>query len=397
MSNDLPRRNVLRAAAAVGMGGVAAAALSGTADAAKPSGRSSGGKLSITKDSFGTTSAGEAVDRYSFGQQGRLWVRMLTYGATIQSIEVPDRWGRVADVVLGLPTIETYQSESPYFGATIGRFGNRIAKGQFTLDGVQYQIPVNNGQNALHGGPIGFDKKIWAAVEVREHNRVGVQFTYVSPDMEMGFPGTLTTVVTYTVNNRGELTIHYHATTDKATVVNLTNHSYFNLGGEGQGDIYDHVAQVFADRYTPTDTTQIPLGPLEKVAGTPFDFRRPHTFGERIRDGVDQLLLAQGYDHNWVLNRDAGDPPSLAARVQHPRSGRVLECITDQPGVQLYTSNFLTGTFSGISGKIYRQGDAFTLETQHFPDSPNEPSYPSTVLRPGQVLDSTTVFRFSTR
>jgi aldose 1-epimerase len=397
MSNDLPRRNVLRAAAAVGMGGVAAAALSGTADAAKPSRRSAGGKLSITKDSFGTTSAGEAVDRYSFGQPGRLWVRMLTYGATIQSIEVPDRWGRVADVVLGLPTIETYQSESPYFGATIGRFGNRIAKGQFTLDGVQYQIPVNNGVNALHGGPIGFDKKIWAAVEVKEHNRVGVQFTYVSPDMEMGFPGTLTTVVTYTVNNHGELTIHYHATTDKATVVNLTNHSYFNLGGEGRGDIYDHVAQVFADRYTPTDTTQIPLGPLEKVAGTPFDFRRPHTFGERIRDGVDQLLLAQGYDHNWVLNRDEGDPPSLAARVQHPRSGRVLECITDQPGVQLYTSNFLTGTFSGISGKIYRQGDAFTLETQHFPDSPNEPSYPSTVLRPGQVLDSTTVFRFSTR
>jgi aldose 1-epimerase len=379
------------------MGGVAAATLSGTADAVKPSGRRSGGKLSITKDSFGTTSDGDAVDRYSFGQKGRLWVGMLTYGATIQSIEVPDRWGRVADVVLGLPTIETYQSESPYFGATIGRFGNRIAKGQFTLDGVSYQIPVNNGVNALHGGPIGFDKKIWSAVEIKEHNRVGVQFTYVSPDGEMGFPGTLTTVVTYTVNNRGELTIHYHATTDKATVVNLTNHSYFNLGGEGQGDIYDHVAQVFADRYTPTDTTQIPLGPLEKVAGTPFDFRSPHTFGERIRDGVDQLLLAQGYDHNWVLNRAAGDPPSLAARVLHPKSGRLLECVTDQPGVQLYTANFLTGTFAGISGKIYRQGDAFTLETQHFPDSPNEPSYPSTVLRPGQVLDSTTVFRFSTR
>lgn len=394
MSNSLPRRNVLRAAAAVGMGGVAAATLSGTANAAKPSG---GGKLRITKDSFGTTTAGDPVERYSFGQPGRLWVRMLTYGATIQSIEVPDRWGRVADVILGLPTIETYQSESPYFGATIGRYGNRIAKGTFTLDGVTYHIPLNNGPNALHGGTIGFDKKIWSAVEINEPNNVGVQFTYVSPDGEMGFPGTLTTVVTYSVNNRGELTIHYHATTDKATVVNLTNHSYFNLGGEGQGDVYDHVAQIFADRYTPTDTTQIPLGPLATVAGTPFDFRTPHAIGERIRDGDGQLLLAQGYDHNWVLNRNEGDPPSLAARVLHPKSGRLVECITDQPGVQVYTGNFLSGTFTGISDKIYRQGDAFTLETQHFPDSPNEPSYPTTVLQPGQVLDSTTVFRFSTR
>lgn len=397
MSNNLPRRNVLRAAAAVGMGGVAAATLSGTADAAKPSGHRSGGKLRITKDSFGKTSAGEPVERYSFGQPGRLWVRMLTYGATIQSIEVPDRWGRLADVILGLPTIETYQSESPYFGATIGRFGNRIAKGQFTLDGVKYQIPINNGQNALHGGPIGFDKKIWSAVPIDRHDQVGVRFRYVSPDMEMGFPGTLTTVVTYTVHRHGELRIQYHATTNKPTVLNLTNHAYFNLGGEGRGDIYDHVAQIFADRYTPTDTTQIPLGPLARVAGTPFDFRTPHTFGERIRDGVEQLLLAQGYDHNWVLNRRAGSPPSLAARVLHPKSGRLLECITDQPGVQVYTSNFLTGTFAGISGKIYRQGDAFTLETQHFPNSPNEPSYPTTVLRPGQVFRSTTVFRFSTR
>jgi len=399
MSNDLPRRNVLRAAAAVGVGGVAAATLAGTAEAATGKAKPAwpGGKLTITKDSFGKTSAGDAVDRYSFGQKGRLWVRMLTYGATIQSIEVPDRWGRVADVHLGFNTIEEYQALSPYFGATIGRFANRIAKGQFTLDGKQYQIPVNNGVNALHGGPIGFDKKIWSTEVINDHDSVGVKFSYVSADGEMGFPGRLPIDVTYTVNRRGELRIHYIATTDKPTIVNFTNHAYFNLAGEANGEIYDHVVVLNADKYTPIDATSIPLGPLPAVAGTPFDFRGPHTFGERIQKADQQILNALGYDHNWVLNRSAGSPPSLAARVLEPKSGRLLECLTTEPGVQVYTSNFLTGSFAGKSGNTYRQGAAFTLETQHYPDSPNEPSYPTTVLRPGQTFDSTTLFRFSTR
>ncbi|HEX3812506.1 MAG TPA: aldose epimerase family protein [Mycobacteriales bacterium] len=397
MTNNLPRRNVLRAAAAAGIGGVAVSAASGTAQAAtadaKPA-RSSG-QLSISKDSFGTTSDGKQVDRYSFGDKNRLWVRMLTYGATIQSIHTPDRWGRLGDsVLLGLNTIEDYQAKSPFFGATIGRYANRIAKGQFTIDGTKYQIPPNDGVNALHGGAMGFDKKIWAAVEIDEHDKVGVQFTYVSPDGEEGFPGTLTIVVTYTVDRSGALTIHYHATTDKPTIVNFTNHAYFNLGGEGNGEVYDHVAMINADRYTPIDATSIPLGPLPSVSGTPFDFRRPHTFGERIHDGVEQIVNAHGYDHNWVLNRPAGAPPTLAARVQHPKSGRTVECFTDQPGVQVYTGNFLDATVVGASGQTYRQGDAFTLETQHFPDSPNQPSYPTTILRPGQKFDSTTVFRF---
>jgi len=397
MTHNLPRRDVLRAAAAVGVGGVAATALSGTASAATPAKAQPAhhsGKLTITKQSFGKAPDGESVDLFTFGSRS-LRVSQFTYGATIQRIEVPDRWGKVRNVHLGFATIDEYVANSPYFGATIGRYANRIAKGQFTLDGTTYQIPVNNGPNALHGGPIGFDKKVWKAVEIVEHDRVGVQYTYVSVDGEMGFPGTLTTVVTYTVNKRGELAIDYHATTDKPTIINLTNHAYFNLGGEGHDDIYDHVAQVNADRYTPTDATAIPFGPLPTVKGTPFDFRKPHTFGERINDGVQQILFGTGYDHNWVLNRKAGSPPSFAARVVDPKSGRSIECWTDQPGVQIYTGNFLTGSFAGIGGKTYRQGAAFTLETQHYPDSPNQPSYPSTVLRPGQAFDSTTVFRFS--
>lgn len=393
---DLSRRNVLRAAAAVGVGGVAASALSGRADAATPASQSSwSGPLTISRDPFGTDPDGKKVSRYSFGNKHGLNVAMFTYGATIQTIEVPDRWGRRGDVVLGLKTLDDYIAKSPYFGATIGRYANRIDKAQFTLDGRTYHIPANdNGVNALHGGTRGFDKHTWDAVEIVEHDRVGVRFTYVSADGEMGFPGRMTTVVTYTVDAQNQLTIHYHATTTKPTVLNLTNHAYFNLAGEGSGEVYDHVVTIDADRYTPIDALSIPLGPLPKVAGTPFDFRRPHTFGERIHDGVQQILNAHGYDHNWVLRRRAGSAPSLAAKVYEPKTGRWLECWTDQPGVQVYTGNFLDGTISGISGRTYRQGDAFTLETQHFPDSPNRPSYPSTVLRPGRTFDSTTVFRF---
>ncbi len=397
MSDDLARRDVLKAAAAAGIGGVAVSALSsGTADAATPS-HSSHGKLFIRKESFGTTNAGEPVERYSFGDKKRLWIQMLTYGALIQTMWVPDRWGRMANVELGLKTVQEYQAVSPYFGATIGRYANRIAKGQFTIDGKMYQIPPNDGQNALHGGPVGFDKHVWDAKVIEERDRVGVQFSLVSPDGDQGFPGTMKVMVTYTIDRHATLTIHYHATTDKPTVVNLTNHAYFNLAGEGTGEIYNHVAVINADRYTPIDNMSIPLGPLDPVAGTPFDFRKPHTFGERIHDGVTQIVNAHGYDHNWVLNRRAGSKPSFAAKVTDPKSGRFVECFTDQPGVQVYTGNFLDGSIVGISGRTYRQGDAFTLETQHFPDSPNEPSYPSTILRPGQQFVSTTFYRFGAR
>ncbi len=398
MTSEIARRSLLRGAGAVGVGAVAASAVAGTAHAEDHHGHHRHGRLFVRKEHFGTMPSGEPVYRYVFGRRHALNMAMITYGARVQEINAPDRHGRMADVVLGRKTLDEYRAGTTFFGATIGRYANRIANGEFTLDGVTYHLPQNNGTATLHGGPDGFDKKVWKATEVHHHDRVGVQFTYVSPDGEEGFPGTLTTVVTYTVNDRDEMTIHYHATVkDKPTVVNFTNHCYYNLGGEGTGDIYDHVAVINADRYSPTDDGQIPLGPSAPVAGTPFDFRHPHTFGERIRDGVHQLQLAHGYDHNWILRRRAGSRPSFAARISDPRSGRRVDCFTDQPGIQIYTSNYLDGTDLGLTGKLYRQTDAVTLETQHFPDSPNEPSYPSTVLRPGQVFDSTSIFRFSAR
>lgn len=394
MATDLSRRNALRAAAVAGIGGVVASSTSGMAyaEGAEDSARWAHGKLELHRKPFGTTPDGRKVDQFTFGCSNGLLVRMITYGAVVQTIEMPDRHGRRDDVVLGFDNIDDYVKKSPYFGATIGRYANRIAGGTFTLDGTSYHIPTNDGPNALHGGPEGFDKKIWDAHEVRERDRVGVRFRYVSPDGEMGFPGTLTTTVTYTVTSRGELAIEYHATTDKPTILNLTNHCYFNLAGEGSGTIYDHVATIDADRFTPIDDTSIPLGPLPSVAGTPFDFRRRHAFGERIRTGDQQIINALGYDHNWVLN---GTGMRRVARVFDPGSGRGVECLTTQPGVQVYTGNVLDSSFAGISNRVYRQGDAFTLETQHYPDSPNEPDYPSTVLRPGQTFESETRFRFS--
>lgn len=348
----------------------------------------------ISSEPFGETTAGDPVQRYTFGSEHGVQIRMLTYGATIQSIEVPDRHGDRASVTLGLPTLADYQDHSPYFGATIGRYGNRIAKGRFTIDGTTYQIPTNDGANALHGGPVGFDKKIWEATTIDEDDRVGVSFHYLSPDGEMGFPGNLDTTVSYTLDRHGRLTISYHATTDKPTIVNLTNHAYFNLAGEGTGTVEDQVLWVNADRYTPVGAGSIPLGPLDPTGGTPFDFRAPKPIGQDLRDGNDQLLLTQGYDHNWVLNDY--QPPTVrsVAAAYDPGSGRWLRCSTDQPGVQIYSGNFLNGAFTGLSGKIYRQGDAFTLETQHYPDSPNQPDYPSTVLRPDESYDTTTIFSF---
>ncbi len=401
MAENIARRDVLRGAAALGVGTVAASMIGGgTASAsdsaaAKAAGMARG--LWINKEPFGTTTGGDAVDRYSFGNGDGFEVQMITFGATVQKIWAPDSHGKRANVVLGFPTLEDYEvvDGRPYFGATIGRYGNRIKDGKFTLDGTDYQLPINNPPNSLHGGTTGFDQRVWNATEVWTGSGVGVKFIYVSPDGEMGYPGTLTTVVTYTVNHRNDLTIEYAATTDMPTILNLTNHAYFNLAGEGTGEIYDHVVRINADRYTPIDSTSIPLGPLDPVFGTPFDFTKPRTIGSGIHDAVEQILFAKGYDHNWVLNHGHGHGLTLCARVVEPTSGRRLECRTDQPGVQFYTSNFLDGTLVGPSGKTYRQGDGFTLETQHYPDSPNEPTYPSTVLRPGEQFASTTRFGFS--
>jgi aldose 1-epimerase len=397
MSANLPRRDVLRTAGAIGLSAAAATSLAGTAHADQDhsAGNRHHGKLTIRKDPFGTTPEGQQVDIYTFSN-GRVTIGMLTWGATIQRIDVPDKRGRVKNVNLGFDNLPDYPALSPYFGATIGRYGNRIAKGTFTLDGTTYHLPINNGPNSLHGGTIGFDKKVWKATVVQTDDRVGVEFQYVSVDGEMGYPGTLTSTVTYTLDRRDNLRIDYHATVaGKATVLNLTNHAYFNLQGEGSSSVDDHYLYINASSYTPVDDTLIPTGEIAPVAGTPFDFNKPTQIGARNRDySHPQLVIGRGYDHNFVLR---GSGLRLAAKAWDPDSGRTLTVHTDQPGVQLYCGNFLDGSFSGTSGGAYRQGDAFCLETQHFPDSPNHPNFPSTVLRPGQTFRSTTIFGFGTR
>jgi aldose 1-epimerase len=345
---------------------------------------------------FGATPEGEEVDLYTLSNSHCMEVRIITYGGIIQSLEVPDRDGHNRNVVLGFDNLDDYvNNNSPYFGAIIGRYANRIAEGEFTLDGTTYQLAINNPPNALHGGPKGFHTKVWDAEAFVRSHRVGIRLAYTSPDGEEGYPGTLQTEVVYTLTDDNSLRIEFHATTDEPTIVNLTNHSYFNLEGEGSGTIYDHVLKINADRYTPVDETLIPTGELSPVAGTPFDFRKPMSIGARIRADHPQILIGRGYDHNFVLN-GRGERPILAARAVDPVSGRVLTIRTTEPGMQFYSGNFLDGTLVGTSGQVYRQSDGFALETQHFPDSPNQPSFPSTVLRPGEEFDSTTVFKFST-
>jgi aldose 1-epimerase len=347
--------------------------------------------------SFATLDDGTPVERYVLRNSHGMQASILTYGATLQSLLVPDNKGNLADVVLGFDDLKGYQAHGDvYFGATIGRFGNRLAKGQFSLDGKQYQVPVNDGPNALHGGPKGFDKHVWKAKQTDEKGWVGVTLTYRSVDGEMGFPGNLNVEVQYSLNDQNELRVRYKATTDRSTVLNLTNHSYFNLAGAGEGDILNQVATLHAASYTPIDQTLIPTGELAPVAGTPMDFTKPTAFGKHIRDDHEQLKFAEpkqrGFDFNWVLD-SAGDLSKLAAEVLDPASGRRLRLYTTEPGVQLYTGNFLTG-FTGKGGKTYPHWGAFTLETQHYPDAPNQPNFPSTRLDPGKTYTQTTLFSF---
>ncbi|MEZ0050205.1 aldose 1-epimerase [Mycobacterium sp. MAA66] len=359
----------------------------------------SSGAPSITSEPFGQV-GGTLVSRYTLNNGHGVRVRILTYGGIIQSIETLDRAGRADNVVLGFPTLDGYVNNTgdgkTYFGAIIGRYGNRIAKGTFKLNGATYHVPINNNGNSLHGGTVGFDQKVWQASPQNGSDSVGLKLQYVSPSGEMGYPGALTTTVTYTVDEKNELRINYHATTDAPTVVNLTNHSYFNLAGESTLGIYNQKLTLNADNYTPTDATQIPTGQIAPVQGTPFDFTLPTAIGEHINANDPQLLLAHGYDHNWVINRANNTGLVQAAKIEDPETGRTLTVSTTEPGVQFYTSNFINGAFTGTSGHIYRQGAGFTMETQHFPDSPNHPNFPSTTLNPGQTYDSTTTFGFGT-
>ncbi|WUO38066.1 galactose mutarotase [Streptomyces sp. NBC_00285] len=345
------------------------------------------------KELFGTLADGTKVHRWSL-ENGGTRLKVLSYGGIVQCLEVPDRDGRYANVCLGFGSVEEYVDSSPYFGALIGRYGNRIGKGAFALDGETYQLSVDDGENSLHGGAQGFDRRVWDVEPFTEGTDVGLHLYYTSTDGEMGYPGTLRVKVTYTLTRHGEWRIDYAATTDRATVVNLTHHLYWNLGGEGTGTIEDHELEIAASRYTPTDPGLIPTGELAKVSGTPFDFREGKPIGRDLRAGHPQQILAKGYDHNWVLDKGVTAEPEHVATLRDPSSGRTLRISTAEPGLQFYSGNFLDGTLTGTGGRTYRQGDALCLETQHFPDAPNHPSFPSTVLRPGRTYRTTTVHSF---
>ncbi|MGE5604813.1 MAG: aldose epimerase family protein [Bacteroidota bacterium] len=344
--------------------------------------------MKLIKEPFGSLKEGKEVSLFTLQNQGDMTVKIITYGGIITSILTPDQNGNTDDVVLGFNSLEDYLGGHPYFGALIGRYGNRIAKGKFILNGKEYRLAVNDGKNHLHGGLVGFDKVVWDAEELRNDAEVGVRLTYFSKDGEEGYPGNLRTTVTYLLNDQNELTIAYQATTDQPTVINLTNHAYFNLTGEGSGNILDHEALINADRYAAVSADLIPTGELVSVKGTAMDFSTPKKIGIEI----DQVK--GGYDHNYVLNK-TNNELSLAAKVFEPKSGRTLEVFTTEPGVQFYTGNFLDGTLIGKAGKPYGKHAGFCLETQHFPDSPNQPEFPSTLLNPGDIYQQMTIYKFS--
>lgn len=349
----------------------------------------------VTKQSYGQTSTGESVNLYTLRNSKGVEAKITNYGGILVSLKVPDRNGKFDDVVLGFNDLESYLTKNdPYMGALIGRYGNRIAKGRFTLDGVEYKLAVNNGENHLHGGIKGFDKVVWTGREMKTTAGPAVLLTYLSKDGEEGYPGNLSVRVVYTLTNNNELKIDYSATADKDTVTNLTHHSYFNLAGEGNGDILNTSVRINADRFVPTDAGSIPTGELKSVAGTPFDFLKPMSIGARINQDDEQLKFGNGYDHTWVIN---GRGMRLAAEAYEVTSGRVMQVWTTEPGVQFYTGNFLNGTLTGKSGKIYARRTGFCFETQHYPDSPNQPSFPTTTLKKGATYKSTTIYKFSSK
>jgi aldose 1-epimerase len=359
---------------------------------------SQGRRGTIRKESFGQTASGDQIDLYTLWNKKGMEVTITNFGATVVALRVPDRAGKPADVVLGFDTLDGYERGTAYFGATVGRYGNRIGGGQFSINGRTYTLPKNNGNNTLHGGIVGFDKKVWKARAVASTGGESLEMSYLSPDGEEGFPGNLSVKVVFTLPaDRNELKIDYTASTDKDTVLNLTNHSYFNLAGEGNGDILDHVLTLHAKQFTPVDKTLIPTGELRNVAGTPMDFSTATAIGKRINERYEQLVFGKGYDHNWVIASDGRKGLTPAAEAYDPKSGRKLDVLTTEPGVQFYSGNFLDSSVKGKGNKAYGQRAAFCLETQHFPDSPNHPNFPSTLLKPNSVFQSQTVFRFSAK
>lgn len=353
---------------------------------------------SVSRHDFGTMPDGTRIEALTLTNNRGMKATVITLGASVQSVIVPDRNGKLADVALGYDTLQGYLAKPNYFGATVGRVANRIAKGQFTFHGQQYQVPVNDGPNSLHGGTKGFDKVVWQVVSTSDGPTAKVVLRYVSPNGDQGYPGTLTTTATYSLDENDDLSVDYHATTDAPTVVNISNHTYWNLAGEGSPrGAMGLLMTIPADEFTPTDSTAIPTGEFRKVDGTPFDFRKATPIGLRVRDGQsDQLRYGRGYDHNWVVSRSKVAAPRMMARVEDPVSGRVMEVWSRQPGLQFYSGNFLDGTITGKSGHIYREGDAIVLEAQAFPDTPNHPNFGSVELDPGQTYDNHITFRFST-
>jgi aldose 1-epimerase len=353
--------------------------------------------IGMKKQPFGKTPDGKEVTLYILTNKTGMEVAITNFGGIVVSMKVPDRAGKLDDVVLGYDSLEGYLANPSYFGAIIGRYANRIAHGKFTLDGNIYMLAQNNGENTLHGGAIGFNKKVWDARDISTPNAPSLELKYVSTDGEEGYPGNLSVRVVYTLTAENELKIEYSATTDRDTVLNLTNHSYFNLAGQGSGDILGHMLTIHSTKFTPVDAGLIPTGELRSVQGTPFDFTKPTSVGERIGQSDEQLKLGRGYDHNWIVTHAKSGEVSLAAGVYELKTGRILEVLTDQPGIQFYSGNFLDGTIHGKGGIVYGQRSGLCLETQHYPDSPNHSAFPSTLLKPGLRFHSTTIFKFSTR
>lgn len=384
--------------------GLATAALVGCSPASNSTSESSSEPMNnstITKDSFGNMPDGTPIEIYTLHNANGMEARICTYGGIVVSLTAPDRNGKFDDIVLGFDTLGGYTSDSylkacPYFGALIGRYGNRIGGAKFTLEGQAYTLAANNGPNSLHGGIKGFDKVVWTAKPEVTPDGPSLQLTYLSKDGEEGYPGNLNVTAVYTLSNEKELKLQFTATTDKPTVCNLTHHSYFNLRGQGNGDILGHEVYINSDKTTPVDSGLIPTGDFASVEGTPFDFRTPTTIGARIDDPNTQLRYGPGYDHNWVINKPLGEL-GLMARVTEPESGRVMEVLSDQPGLQFYSGNFLDGTITGKDGKVYPVHAAFCMEPQHYPDSPNKPQFPSTELKPGETYHNTIIYRFSAK